>query len=384
MGTKAVLAASEPIRIRITNVYMEGDYTGVIAVGSQRKATNVILDTGSSTLALDGAFYDPSGDQNAKVTDVAQEVTYGSGAWVGAVVQTDVAVGGKDLAQVNVAVAYRESANMFGKSNGILGLAYRPLNNAYTMPGPTWPPKFTYNAIQEGRVTHLTPYFTQLVQKGLTPNKFAFYTQRSMVSYETANPATDPKNEGYLVLGGGEESTDLYNGGFQSVAVVADEYYNTNLKAIIVGNSEPITVPPPTKGSGNLSNSIVDSGTNSLTLNQELFNTVVERFSRGENREFVHAMRAGYVPMSSLNTKQWPNLTFVLQGESQDVKLTVTPDNYWQVNAPERGRASAPLFGDNNQLHGQSILGLPLMNGYFTIFDRSADRLGTIKFAPRR
>jgi len=40
------------------------------------------------------------------------------------------------------------------------------------------------------------------------------------------------------------------------------------------------------------------------------------------------------------------------------------------------------LMGDNGQLGGQSILGLPLLNNYFTIFDRSVDKgLGAIAFA---
>jgi len=62
----------------------------------------------------------------------------------------------------------------------------------------------------------------------------------------------------------------------------------------------------------------------------------------------------------------------------------VSPQNYWQVNSPERGYATAPLRGDGERLKGRSILGLPLMNGYFTIFDRSEDRTGVVKFSPRR
>jgi hypothetical protein len=95
-------------------------------------------------------------------------------------------------------------------------------------------------------------------------------------------------------------------------------------------------------------------------------------------------MRAGNLPMSKLNRKQWADITFILEGENGDVKLIVTPQNYWQVNSPERGYATASLSGDGGQLNGLSILGLPLMNGYLAIFDRSLDRLGLIKFAPRR
>jgi hypothetical protein len=381
--------AATVVRIPITNVYMGGDYTGSISVGSERKTANVILDTGSSTLALDGKFYDPEQDPDAAKTRIAQEVVYGSGQWIGAVVLTDIGVGSDSgqtvLKKVNTAVAYLESQDMFGESNGILGLAYTKLNNAFTMPDLTWPPQYKYNQIQNGQVTYLDPYFTQLEAAGVVANKFAFYTQRSMISNATADPVSDPLNGGYLILGGGEESTDLYSGTFQSVRILGDEYYNTNLKAIIVGGSDPITVPPPTKGSGLTSNSIVDSGTNSLTLNQELFNTVAERFSKGYSRDLVHAMRSGYLPMSNLKLALWPDLTFVLEGDAGDVRLTVKPETYWQINAPERGQATAPLFGDNGQLGGQSILGLPLMNGYFTIFDRSLDKgLGAIQFAARK
>ena len=46
-------------RIPITNIYTEGDYTAQIFVGSQGRSMNVILDTGSSALALDGHKYNP-------------------------------------------------------------------------------------------------------------------------------------------------------------------------------------------------------------------------------------------------------------------------------------------------------------------------------------
>jgi hypothetical protein len=127
------------VRIPITNIYMDGDYTGTIYVGSQKRPANVILDTGSSTLAIDGSFYDPSKDTSAKITHLAQEVGYAdNSSWIGAVVKTDVGVGNQllILPQTNVAVAYHETSSMFRKSDGILGLAYTRLNNAFELPGP--------------------------------------------------------------------------------------------------------------------------------------------------------------------------------------------------------------------------------------------------------
>jgi hypothetical protein len=100
------------VRLPITNVFMGGDYTGTIYVGSQKKPCNVTLDTGSSTLAVDGNFYDVTKDKSAKITDIAQEVGYVDGSsWVGAVVMADVSVGTPPLVlpQVPLSVAYHET-----------------------------------------------------------------------------------------------------------------------------------------------------------------------------------------------------------------------------------------------------------------------------------
>jgi len=375
------------IQVPITNIYMDGDYTGTILVGSQKKPINVILDTGSSTLAIDGTKYDPTKDTTAKVTDIAQEVSYADGSnWVGAVVSTNVSVGSGSpvvLQKVNVAVAYHASETMFRQSQGILGLAYTKLNNAFVMPGPTIPPKYTFNQIQAGKVTYIEPYFTELESAGLVADKFAFYTRRSMVNLATHNPATDPLNNGYLILGGGEEYTNLYSGPFQVARVVHDLYYNVNLKSITVGGGAPIEVESPTKASGNISNSVVDSGTNSILLDQKLFDAIVQQFSSSDDTTLEDALRAGYVPMSKLNLADWPPITFVLEGAlGKDVSLVVTPETYWQTNSPKPGYATAVLFGDSGQGGGQSILGLPLMNNYFTVFDRSVDKgLGVVSFA---
>ncbi len=363
------------VRVPITNTCLGDDYTGIIHVGTDNAPFNVLLDTGSSTLAIDGTAYDVTKDKTAKVTDIAQEIAYEDGSnWMGGLVLVDVAVGMEQklaLPQVHVAVAYHATSDMFGKSQGILGLAYTKLNNAFVMPGPTIPPQYTFNQIQTGKVTYVEPYFTQLESAGLVANKFAFYTRRSIVNMATANPKTDPLNNGFLILGGGEESTDLYTGSFQVARVVHDTYYNTNLKSITVGNSTPIPVSPPTKASGNASNSVVDSGTNGIFLDQKLFDAVVGQFPTAALKDEI---RAGYAAMSKLDLAAWPTITFVLEGAlGKDVSLEVAPNTYWQTDAPKQGRATAVMYGDSGQGGGQSILGLPLMNNYFTVFDRSVD-----------
>jgi len=70
-----------------------------------------------------------------------------------------------------------------------------------------------------------------------------------------------------------------------------------------------------------------------------------------------------------------------LQGDSADVVLSVPPNNYWQVDSPSPGSALAAISEGQD---GFSSLGLPLLNGYFTIFDGEADAgRGAIRFASR-
>ncbi|QYK12142.1 hypothetical protein K0I63_15545 [Shewanella rhizosphaerae] len=98
----------------------------------------------------------------------------------------------------------------------------------------------------------LPPYFSNLTSHGLTPNKFAFFARRSSIhvaSQEVLAPncanefaflGQDPLNQGWLILGGGEEHTELYQGEFKTIAVIENRYYNVNLVGLKIGDGEII------------------------------------------------------------------------------------------------------------------------------------------------
>ena len=371
------------VRIPITNIYMGGDYTGVIYVGPEKKTMNVILDTGSSALALDGKKYQPDLAQGDQTTDLAQTDSYGDGStWTGAVIKTTLTIGTNNssvaLPGGNAAIAYQESSDMFGSTDGILGLAYAPLDDAFEMPQDTWKNQYTTNQVRAGKPSDLIPYLTQLADTGVTSDKIAFYTRRSFV-HVGGGGASDPLNQGWMIIGGGEESTDLYTGSFQSVKVLSDAWYCTNLKEVVVGSSSPIAgrIQGP---KGMPSNSIIDSGTNSLDLSPQLLNAVLSKFPAAQKELLAKSIDAGsLVSVSDLKLDQWPAITFVLQGDQADVKLNVPASDYWQVNTQKVGYAAAAITKGQA---GLAILGLPLMNGYFTIFDGEADGgKGVVKFA---
>ena len=369
-------------RIPITNVYMEGDYTGVILVGPEQKPMNVILDTGSSALALDGSKYQPDVSGGDKTTDLAQTDSYGdNSSWTGAVINTQIACGTGANPVVlnggNAAIAYTSAGNMWGGSDGILGLAYAPLDDAFTMPSDTWANQYTEAQVRSGKSSDIAPYLTQLAGTGVVSDIISFRTRRSFVHSATGNDATDALNQGWMILGGGQEETDLYTGDFQVVKVLSDTWYCTNLKSVIVGNADPIAarINGP---KGMPSNSIVDSGTNSLSLSSQLLRAILSKFPEAQ-RATLHKSIEKQQPVSGLTLAEWPTITFVLEGIAGDVSLAVPPANYWQANT---GQAGAWMAAITPGEPGLAILGLPLMNGYFTIFDGEAENgMGVIRFA---
>jgi hypothetical protein len=185
-----------------------------------------------------------------------------------------------------------------------------------------------------------------------------------------------------MIVGGGVESTDLYTGSFQTVKVVSDDWYSTNMKAVMVGSTDPIAARMEGP-KGMPSNSIVDSGTNSLDISPQLLKAIISKFSPAQQALLNKAIPNGeLVATADLQLADWPNLTFVLEGDAGDVSLVVSPSDYWQVDTQQVGAAAVAITeGDP----GFVILGLPLMNGYFTIFDGEADGgRGAIRFATRK
>ncbi len=100
------------------------------------------------------------------------------------------------------------------------------------------------------------------------------------------------------------------------------------------------------------------------------------------NPEFSRIIQATKKESFSLESLDgWPHITLTLEGDNGDVDLTVRPQNYWQLNAAPDGSTSLVLQTSGHNTQG--VLGLPLMNNYFCVFDRSADDgQGVIKFAP--
>lgn len=146
-------------------------------------------------------------------------------------------------------------------------------------------------------------------------------------------------------LGGGPEQKDLYTGDFVSVDVLDDLYYNTNLVSVQVGTAKAVAISPLTGKYAQtmISNSIIDSGTNSLCLTPQVYQAVVnglESVDSGFAKIIQAASNMQPVDAAELDLADLPDIIFTLTGEAGDeVSLTVRPSTYWQLNAGQAGDA---------------------------------------------
>lgn len=410
------------LQLRTTLAYAKGAYTVEIKIGSQRCPANMLLDSGSSTLVVLPHAYDAANDRSLQSTSLAQSISYGIGAWAGPVFKTQIAFGDTRHARVlpDAGIALIEtSAQNFRDADGLLGLAYRKLNKAHDVsallaeknidPTLSWPWPFTITdendlsafktQLRTQPLVTLAPCFSALEAEGIVSDKFSMLIRRALVHVlddeATAQQlAADPLNEGVMVLGGGEECQDLYEGGFETVQLVHELYYNVNLLAVQVGDRPRIPAPPLQEDyqARYASNAIFDTGSSFLVLEASVYDAVLADFAHCDKdfpdliaRFQKNMENERGIPNSCIDTQDWPKLHFHLESPSGDeVTLSCTPGHYWQKNALHAGECFFLLMRQLPKWPNQSILGLPLMSGYYCVFDRRADGDGVIRLAKAR
>ena len=357
-----------------------------LSVGNPAVPVKVLLDTGSSMLTVNADPYLRGSDTAAVNSRLLQSGRFSGVNFLAAVVRTPVGllsngqVAAITMPAANLGVIYDTGPSVFGGADGILGLAYPALNPVSLMPADTWTSRYSPTQLGLGQPAgNLPPYVDQLVAAGLVTDKFAFSIGRSV-----ASDADVALNSGVFVLGGGEECTDLYTGPFESVAVLHDAYYHTNLTAIQVGGQ---TIPVAATPSGNpaVSNSFIDSGAGSVILEPALYQRVITGFNAVDPK-FGPMLQAGGQDQTQLRLLGWPPLRSVLEGiGGSRVTLTLAPKDYWQFDSSGGGTATASLSTGEAPKPGQSILGLPLFAGRYVVFERTGGAgKSVIKFATRR
>ena len=407
--------------------YAEGGYTAVVAIGSPEVQVNLLLDTGSSALAVRQSCYQPKQDQLVQLSTDIQLMSYGAGGWAGSLVSTQLVVGHSSdqqlAAKAELAVIVDEPSHNFYQADGIWGLAYAELDSAYqaeqflqqhqVSPAVSWPwpeqalsSSASLDTLRQ-QLMHcprrtVQPLFSSLQKQQNLKNSFALLTRRA-VYHHSGNTATseadklDPLNQGLLVLGDAELCTDLYEEPLQSISLMHDKYYNTELLSIQLEGFAAFAVPAlaPQDQAAYGSNSIFDSGSSFLILETSCYQYLLQSFKRcnslfGEQISMALDARNNMqgLPLDQLQLSDWPDILLKLRGSDchqSDVILRVKSSEYWQLNAPTEGKAMFLLASQLAGWASQSILGLPVMNNKYCIFDRAADNgMGVIKVAKAR
>jgi hypothetical protein len=407
---------SRSIILPITNVYAKGGFTIEVQLGSSKQMANLILDTGSSTLVVQHDIYQANNDVVMQPTPYCQDVIYGIGGWYGAVVKTSLSLGTDStqviLANVHIAVTKQEMADSFGHASGFIGLAFHQLNKAYdvsdylnkqnVVPAYTYPWHIQENAsikdfsafLKGFPELDINPYFTQLEEQKIVANQFAFIIHRSSI-YQTEKQKTleelkqHPLNSGLFVLGNPETHSHFSTEHQQQIKVVHDKYYNVELHSVRVDGHEPLLAEPLSQKhlKAYISNAIVDSGASMLVLPEKLFVQLIAQLIQ-HNTKFKSVLTPYFkylgkevgIPIEEVDFCEWPDLIFsMLDINQQVVELTITPHTYWQTNAPATGQISFQITFLPNWPN-QTILGLPFLNNFYSIFDRKDSANGHITF----
>ena len=410
------------IEIPTTLAHAKGAYTATVSFGSLANHANLVLDTGSSSLAVLTRVYDPGQDDDVNATALVQEINYGGGAWAGPVVHSTLGFGhghhARRLLQAPFGVI-ESDAPVLRQADGIWGLAYRDLNPAYDVTallasqgcqsGLSWPwpfpqghaldlPSLRTNLQAQPR-SWLEPAFSALEEEGIVRDRFAMSIGRAVVhasegTLHATDTASAQLNQGTLVLGGGRELQHHYNGGFHQVRVLHDHYYNVNLRAIRVGSERPIPVPalPASELETRYSNALLDTGSSFLVLDATVYQQVLAALARCDAEFPALVERAqkalakdNGVPNHLIDVRRWPDLHLTLEApDGTDTELLVRASHYWPKNALKAGQSLCLLMSQLPHFRGQNILGLPLMAERYVVFERDTGTQGCIGFADRR
>lgn len=407
--------------VEMTNVHAKGGYCIGATIGSESVPVQLIVDTGSSTLVVAESAWNPGKDRDLTPTSWVQDVTYGMGGWAGPLVRTTVQLNSQRacmrMKDVPVAMASVVAPGVLADADGFIGLAYHHLDKSYDVSQllagldppahTTWPWPFDVGVQSDDLRAFrqqlagcpeqdVEPYFDDLTEHGLISNRFGFVSSRSSIHHCAADLsrnalARDPLNQGQLVLGNDCLEDHLYQGDFIDLAVNHDIYYNVTLESAGFAGGPMHEAPPLDAAHLNsyFSNAIIDTGASMLVLVADLYQALHQDLlamnpSFGEVLDAFPDQRRSEIgiDIDRVTLSEWPDLLMTFSGPNHESHtLSLSADTYWQVHAPEHGQITYKLLPQIAHWPNQSIIGLPLLNNYYVMFDRSNTELGRVRFA---
>lgn len=258
-------------------------FVGKIGVGTPIQYFDVVFDTGSSTLWLNGdrcnalgclsqKRFNHSKSSTFNQLNTDMDVKFGTGSISGSLCQDTFRLGPIKVVDQTFGMINSESGDVFenGKFQGILGLSFPAL-----------------------AATSYTPVFDNIMlQQRLQKNLFSFYFNKG------------GKRQSAIEFG--EPSPDYFTPPMQFVEVSQPVYWEMKLKDIHIGN-QPLNLCPagPCK-------IVADTGTSLLTGPTSLIGKILSQID---------------VP-PQCNSKTMPNIKYILTDSNGDHEFILEPDFY--------------------------------------------------------
>lgn len=315
-------------------------FVGQISVGTPGQLFNVIFDTGSSNLWINGIScqdeaclsheqFDPQASHTFHILDVDMDVMFGTGQITGSLATDTFALGALKVVNQTFGMINSEKGEVFnaGSFDGILGLSFPALSAA-----------------------SYAPVFDSIMQQNLLPiNCFSFYYSRL------------PRQDSAVEFG--VPSKEHYQGELTWVDVSKEVYWELKLYDIYVGDKpQNFCADGPCK-------IVVDTGTSLLTGPSAEISQLVRELDVGD-----HCSDLGGLP----------SLTYEIGDSKGRYKFTLEPDFY----VVQSDATSEDLSGPKYCKPGFMALDVPpprgplwilgdiFMQKYFTVFSRNPARVG--------
>lgn len=348
-------------------------YSVDIDIGTPKQRLNVLVDTGSSNLAIAAApnpilakYYKINESSTYKPLNKDILVPYTVGSWSGVLGRDVMSLPyGPDVSFLGNIASILESDEFFINGSywqGILGLGYAEIARPDSS---------------------LKPFFDSLVQQTHVPDIF------TMQLCGIDEDAPHEKNKSILVTGGtmtiGGIDDTLYDGKIYYTPLRKKWFYEVIITNIKIDN-ESLAMDCKEY---NFDKTFVDSGTTKLRFPKRVFDEVVERIKDSLSPDFV---KGGNIPESFwsgstllrrehyLGTHIWehfPSLTISLAGmeEGEEFELLIPPKQYLRLVESEDGIDGSYKFGIALSETG-TVLGVTAMEGFYVVFDRQNEQIG--------
>jgi len=320
-------------KIPLTDI-ANSQYVGKIGVGSPVQYFDVVFDTGSSNLWINGIDcqdeaclihrrYDHASSQTHEPVDMSMEVQFGTGQIEGQLSSDTFTLGpvkvrGQVFGEITRCVG---EVFMQGKFDGILGLSFPALS-----------------------ATEYSPVFDNIInQHLLAKNMFSFYYSKL------------PEQNSAVVLG--EPLPELYTGDMRFIEVAKKLYWELSLKDIRVGG-QPLNLCPD--GPCKL---VVDTGTSLLT---------------GPSEKIGFLLQAIQIREDCGGLEELPVLTYVITDSQGDHELPLDAEFYVLKSTSNYGYCKPGFMAlDVPEPRGPLwVLGDVFMRKYYTVFSRDTNSIG--------